>query len=386
MTKILIVDDDSDLRASLARDMRNQAFDVYVAASFDDALVELDRAGGVDVLLTDLRMPDRDGLDLLKTFKERAPRTPTILMSAYATARDYDSALELGSVVVLSKPFSRAELRQAIDRALECTSGFHGQVHGLSLVDVLQMFHFGRRSITVLIGSTGRIVLREGEVVHAVSAELAGEAALRDLITRDAGHMRTTPLSEHETERTIERDFDGLLLESLRQHDEDHRAATDCGEVDDFELEFVELSEDDEPPGPTRLTGEAAREFVERAKRMLEPALVASLPRRAVLLAVAPKANQYAVVRGPVDDVDPTAAIAVTAAAKDVVGAVPSGACWAIGPEIGLALVWDTPADLVLALAEACADPAELAWFRSHAAALARCVSTRQGGRHGKDR
>jgi CheY-like chemotaxis protein len=222
MTSILVVEDDEQLRSAVTRDLAHRGFDVTAVVSVEDALSQLHRRG-YDVLLTDLRMSERDGIDLLAELADVAPQTRPILMSAYASARDHQRAVELGAVQVLCKPFTSVELAHAIRQAVECETGFRGVVHGLSLIDVLQMFHFARRSLCVIVGGRhgGQIHLKQGQIVHAVREDLEGEAALRKILQMTSGSMHTGPLEG--SKRTIERAFEELLLDALRENDEDQQ-------------------------------------------------------------------------------------------------------------------------------------------------------------------
>ncbi len=249
MTSILIVEDDERLRSAVARDLLHRGFDVTAVVSVDDALSRL-RERGYDVLLTDLRMGERDGIDLLAELPDVAPRTPAILMSAYATARDHQRAMELGAVQVLCKPFTSLDLAHAIRQAIECESGFRGQLHGVSLIDVLQMFHFSRRSVCVTVGgrSGGEIHVREGEIVHAVQGDVTGEAALRRILGMESGAIRSGPLVTEET--SIKRPFDAVVLDTLRMLDEEKRAD---GFID-FEGALVPAAEAVKASVPPRAT------------------------------------------------------------------------------------------------------------------------------------
>ena len=192
MTSVLIVDDDAAFRTTIGRDLADQGFAVSLAHDADEAIALLsDR--GIDVLLTDLRMPGADGIDLLAQVRILAPRTRTILMSGYASARDYQRAIECGAVRVVSKPFTSGELLQAIRQAVECETGFRGSIHGLSLVDLLQMFHYARRSLAIIVDglAPGQVLLEDGHVIHAVYRELQGELALQAILAMPAGSLRT---------------------------------------------------------------------------------------------------------------------------------------------------------------------------------------------------
>lgn len=220
MTSILIVEDDERLRSAVARDLSHRGFDVTSVVSVDDALSCL-RKRAYDVLLTDLRMGERDGIDLLGELPDVAPRTPAILMSAFATARDHQRAIELGAVQVLCKPFTSVDLAHAIRQAIECETGFRGNLHGISLVDVLQMFHYSRRSVCVVVGgrSGGEIHVQQGEIVHAQQGDLIGEVALKRILSMRSGSIRSGPLVSEL--RSIERSFEALVLDVLRDLDEE---------------------------------------------------------------------------------------------------------------------------------------------------------------------
>lgn len=223
MTSLLIVDDDEVFRSTIGRDLAEHGYDVKLAHSADEAERTLSTVS-IDILLTDLRMPGADGIDLLDRVRVIAPRTRTILMSGYATARDYQRAVECGAVRVLCKPFTKSELLLAIRQAIDCETGFRGSIHGLSLVDLLQMFHYARRSLAIVVDgwAPGHVFLVEGRVIHATYRDLAGEAAVRAILAMPAGSLRTMVLPDG-IPRTISRDLEGLLLDSLRTMDEEAR-------------------------------------------------------------------------------------------------------------------------------------------------------------------
>jgi DNA-binding response OmpR family regulator len=223
---ILIVEDDPGLRSALARELKRRGFMVTVAETVDEALDVLINSrvlsgAPIDVLLADLRLSGWDGLDLLRAVHKVSSTTRSILMSGFATAKDHQVARDLGAVAVLTKPFTNEDLLSAIEKASECKTGFHGEIHGLSLIDMIQMFHFARRSVTISVGGTteGQIHLRDGEIVHAQTAATTGEQALRDLLAAQGGFLRTAALAQG-VPATIGRPFEPLLLDLLRQIDE----------------------------------------------------------------------------------------------------------------------------------------------------------------------
>lgn len=258
MTSVLIVDDDVGFRTTISRDLGEQGFAVALANTAGDAIELLAARAderSIDVLLTDLRMPGADGIDLLEKVRTVSPRTRAILMSGYATARDYERAIECGAVRVLCKPFTSSELLQAIRQAVDCETGFRGSIHGLSLVDLLQMFHYARRSLAIVVDglAPGHVFVEDGQLVHAVYRELIGEPALRAILAMPAGSLRTMVLPQS-IPHTISRDFQALLLDSLRTVDENGMHGNDN--------ELVELED-----APADHSSDLRR-FVDRLRRL----------------------------------------------------------------------------------------------------------------------
>jgi hypothetical protein len=114
---------------------------------------------------------------------------------------------------------------------------------GLSLVDMLQMFNYSRRSITITVAGRdpGRVCFRDGQIVHAEHTGLAGEPALRSILAMADGTLSTSALPE-QLPRTVSREFREVLLDALRALDEADNEPT----FDEAELDLL-LHEHDEP-------------------------------------------------------------------------------------------------------------------------------------------
>ncbi|MBI5524034.1 MAG: sigma-54-dependent Fis family transcriptional regulator [Desulfarculus sp.] len=114
---VLVLDDEwsilERIRAELSGD-----FEVVTASRAQEAQ-ELIASRAFDVVLTDLRMPDMDGLSLVRQMKARFPETQYILMTAFGDIEDIISALRLGVADYLRKPFTMGEVRHALNRCLE---------------------------------------------------------------------------------------------------------------------------------------------------------------------------------------------------------------------------------------------------------------------------
>lgn len=220
MISVLLIEDNPELRSAIGRSLPDYGLQADTCASVESALVALE-AKAFDVLVTDLRMPGQSGLDLLEEISHTRPTMGRILISGFATARDAARAKDLGVIEVLCKPLNVSDLVSAIRKASECRTGFRGEVHGLSLVDLLQMYHYGRHSIALRVygPKLGEISMCEGEIVHATQGDLTGESAVLSLITAQAGWIQTNAPAQ--TERTVERPFAALILDLLRTLDEE---------------------------------------------------------------------------------------------------------------------------------------------------------------------
>ncbi len=115
---ILIVDDDETIRISLGEALDDSTTEVKTAESAERALSLLDN-GLPDVVLSDIRMPGLDGIELLRTLRERAPGVDVVLMTAYDDMPTVVSAMREGAADFLSKPIDRHELRRVLGRVLE---------------------------------------------------------------------------------------------------------------------------------------------------------------------------------------------------------------------------------------------------------------------------
>jgi CheY-like chemotaxis protein len=118
--KILVVDDDAPLRRMIRFTLEQHGFAVAEADDGDDALAQQARTP-FDLILTDLLMSQRDGLQLILALREVAPSLKLIAMSGggqLSAARYLRIARRLGAVRVLEKPFSAPDLIAAIDDAI----------------------------------------------------------------------------------------------------------------------------------------------------------------------------------------------------------------------------------------------------------------------------
>jgi two-component system, NtrC family, response regulator HydG len=116
--RVLIVDDQRNMRTTTALVLRQNDFDVTEAEGGEDAMKRL-LVEPFDVVLTDLRMEPKSGIDVLRRALEIAPSTQVIVMTGYGTVESAVTAMQLGALDYIAKPFKNEELVLRVRRALE---------------------------------------------------------------------------------------------------------------------------------------------------------------------------------------------------------------------------------------------------------------------------
>ena len=116
--RILIVDDEDGMRRLLGRVLTREGYDTSTVGSGVEAL-RLVANERFDLVVTDIKMPEMDGLQLLENLKEYEPSLPIIVMTAYGTIENAVQALRLGAYDYIAKPFETDEIKLTVAKALE---------------------------------------------------------------------------------------------------------------------------------------------------------------------------------------------------------------------------------------------------------------------------
>ncbi len=116
--RILIVDDEDGMRRLLGRVLSREGYETTTVASGAEALQQVAR-DHFDLVVTDIKMPEMDGLQLLEELKEFDPSLPIIVMTAYGTVENAVQALRAGAYDYIAKPFETDEIKLTVAKALE---------------------------------------------------------------------------------------------------------------------------------------------------------------------------------------------------------------------------------------------------------------------------
>ena len=118
VARILVADDEPSMRELLSIVLRREGYEVLLAASGAEAVRVLERRH-VDLLISDLRMPDMSGVDVLRAGKQADPELSAIVVTAYASTETAVEAMRLGACDYLTKPFDVDELKILVRNTLE---------------------------------------------------------------------------------------------------------------------------------------------------------------------------------------------------------------------------------------------------------------------------
>ena len=116
--QILVVDDEPNLRRVLAAQLTRDGYDVHTAENGEEGLALLEEHH-IDLVITDLRMPKMDGMELLRRALALEPELPIVMLTAHGTVDNAVEALKTGAFDYITKPFDQAEVRTIVRKALK---------------------------------------------------------------------------------------------------------------------------------------------------------------------------------------------------------------------------------------------------------------------------
>lgn len=237
--KILLLDDDQDL-LDLYREILSQLPsrpEIFTSSTGPRALAMLD-AEPFTLMVCDLNMPKMDGLQVLSLVRRKFPDLRTVVLTSVLDEQFRSRVYGIGVDLFWQKPGTGEEIKQFLECVesligREAQAGFRG-VQSKSLVDIIQLECISQNSTVLKIVNgwrNGRIWIQNGEVVHATTDELSGEAAFRRILSWKAGGFESLP-AEPNQPRTIYNSYQGLLLETAQAQDEAQNNAVPVTDAD----------------------------------------------------------------------------------------------------------------------------------------------------------
>lgn len=216
-SKVLIVDDEEDILWGLSGELSRQGLEVMTASKGTEAL-DLLKKGKVDFLITDIRMPDISGVELLLKARELHPELKVIVMTAYGSEDIKNEVMRKGAISYLEKPFDFEQLLNLLkEKEKE-----KGTLAEWELTEVLQLLSMEGKTATIKVDTSegeGQIVMVEGEIYDSQLGKLRGEEAFIKILGHVSAPFQVSWEVE-KPEKTIEKPLYALLLEAIAGQEE----------------------------------------------------------------------------------------------------------------------------------------------------------------------
>jgi CheY-like chemotaxis protein/predicted regulator of Ras-like GTPase activity (Roadblock/LC7/MglB family) len=235
--QILVVDDEESMVFSI-EDYLSSYADCLVATSYEEAISMLEKEKDISLVISDIRMPDKDGFDLLMWLRSDRPQVKVIMITAYGSPSVRSLAKRRGAVMYLEKPLDLELLLQVVKQIME-RKGFSLALTDIDLTDVLQFLIFANKQVKVEVfnplGEKGEFGLDGDEILWVRSGSKKGEEAFFDIMSWDSGTFEVLPLDKEKKPSEMEKlsvPLSFLIFEEARRRDEaavpmqDEREAT----------------------------------------------------------------------------------------------------------------------------------------------------------------
>jgi DNA-binding response OmpR family regulator len=220
MGSVLLVDDERDLTEACRLSLSLAGHEVTVANDGLEA-VKILTAAPLDLVITDLRMPQLDGFTLLRWIVSHKPSTKVIVMTAFGSPVVTSTAMRLGALHCLNKPVSREALIETVANVLG-ESGPSGQAQPITVADYVRLCMQTGKTSTFEVASgshRGTIAIVEGIVRHAAQGDEQGEPAFCEILSWEESQLSEKDSSPPLTPNVSTGGY-ALLLKALRLRDE----------------------------------------------------------------------------------------------------------------------------------------------------------------------
>ena len=144
MIKILVVDDETDLelliKQRFRKQIREQEYEFTFAVNGNDALSKLKEREDVSIVLTDINMPEMDGLTLLNKLNESKPLIKSVIVSAYGDMENIRAAMNRGAFDFICKPINFDDLTLTLHKTVEYVNQIHRTLQAIKEKNILKIY------------------------------------------------------------------------------------------------------------------------------------------------------------------------------------------------------------------------------------------------------
>ena len=215
--RVLLFEDESRIADVVDQGLREQGYAVDVASTGDEALAWTE-AAEFDLIILDVMLPVRDGIEVCLTLRQRGVRTPVLMLTAKDTVEDRVRGLDSGAEDYLVKPFAFSELRARVDALLRRRAGPAAEATVLKVADV-EMDLLARR-----LTRAGRVIElqpREFKLLEVLLRN-AGRVVTRTMLLEQVWDYHFDPQTNvidvhvSRLRRKVDQGFDTPLIETAR--------------------------------------------------------------------------------------------------------------------------------------------------------------------------
>lgn len=234
--RVLFVDDEPvflETIAAVIDGTQRDLWEPYFATSAGEALSIL-QDHPASLVVIDIEMPVVDGLQFLNLVHRKHPNISKVVLTGFATDEHRAACLSGGAELFLEKPRTPDDLQSILATLhelarLQPEEGFRGVLRRVGLTDIIQMECLSRHSVILFVSTEaghGEVFIKDGNIIHAQSGELTGEAAFNHVLGMKGGEFDLRPFAEPPS-RTVEGQWEFLLMEAARQADEQAETAAE---------------------------------------------------------------------------------------------------------------------------------------------------------------
>ncbi len=125
MARILVVDDETSIRTVLSVLVKSLGHEAAICSNGEQAIKVIQSDQSIDIVITDLRMNEVSGMDVIASVKKHRPQTPVIVISAYLSEAKQEEIRAIGAFGHIAKPFRMDAVRETIEAALSAAPPPH---------------------------------------------------------------------------------------------------------------------------------------------------------------------------------------------------------------------------------------------------------------------
>lgn len=239
--KVLIVDDDPNIIHLCKKLLRAAGLDVCGVGRGQEA-IQLCRQTAFDLLLLDFKMPDLDGLEVLRQVRQIQPDVVAIFITGYGTMETAVEAMRLGAQEFMLKPFEgdvlMAKVQQVLAHRQESAAVVRGNLRTMSLTSIVSINCNEGNQAHLTIWHDGQradIFFDSGSIVHIALDDHEGEEVIYEILTWEEGTFELRQ-DVPPPKRTVTTPWSALLLEGLRRIDEQSAPASGEVALDEWEI------------------------------------------------------------------------------------------------------------------------------------------------------